>query len=222
MDPYEILSNRHAWHRLGSKLFHAAEFIRQVARDTPKIPPLVVGDVAAALIENPDEYWGDFERIPIMLHAMAVEAWLKGILVETIYKKIQPARQKLFERLSPTFVEDFWAETVSEADKELVDQIEKQDHGFKRDVEEALKFLIDHNLTKIAERCGLIDRLDDSERDALCLLSKMNQLGRYPAAFRADGNIDWRNRIEPEAIISLGKNILRLHDKLTFPGFDGN
>ncbi len=204
-DLRRALATHFTWFHLGSKLFHAAQMT--TPKDPlPSVPDVVVGGVYAADVTDPAHYWSDFERIPLMLYAMAVECWLKGIIVKKMSAPVQEELKVLLGKLSPTFVEDYFRGQISSADEAIVEERAEKDKQLTADALSKLKTLSDHKLMSMAKEVGL--NLDAEEKELLEVLSHAIMLGRYPASFKPDIQVDLSIDKYDHIVAELGNKIL--------------
>src|SRR5688500_13512332 len=94
------LASAQMWLDKGSYLFEYALLLAEAAKNTPTRGTLYVGKPAAALVIGNQEYARESRTIiPAMLYAMAVEDWLKGIVILSQPEESRKVRQKIHELL---------------------------------------------------------------------------------------------------------------------------
>lgn len=128
--------------------------------------------------EEDDKYTigAQVERHASMLFAMAMEAWMKGLLLEQFsiptwksteadyQERIQHAREFGTDPEQQALYKEFWNE-VFERQRKLFDKHKK------------------HNLLYLADDCGVAAYLSSDDKEFLNRLSSAIERGRYPAAF---------------------------------------
>lgn len=166
------LAQKEFWFRQGSNLFKSAAHLKASLDDNEVFDDLlVIGKPAARIVKSHfDGLNFDLhmrQPIPCMLFAMAVECWLKGIIVA---KRLAPHRAKLRE------AEDGRAQIA----------YQEEVRGWFLDLKR--KFA-KHNLLALAEAAGM--EVTPRLRKDFRFLSAMITIGRYPAHFIAQENMTW-------------------------------
>jgi hypothetical protein len=82
-----LLASDHHWFDSGSRLYRAANLLLERLPFDETSRPQFVGEVVACDLTDGSYYSVAFEGIPGMLYAMAVECWLKGLLIAQVPRK---------------------------------------------------------------------------------------------------------------------------------------
>lgn len=201
-DLYQWLGTPYPWFEKGSDLYEAACLLRD-CMDVPERDVLYVGEPVATRCTSSEDVtqYGRTRRqiVPAMLFAMAVECWLKGLVVAAIPRQSSTLWRQLSERIQIPHAEDL-------PDDEYLDALlcTLDDPAFQsllRSVGEhshlentrAWKSVgpLNHNLTRLADAAGV--QLDEEDREYLKFLTGSISVGRYPAAKSIHLCVQWES-----------------------------
>jgi hypothetical protein len=170
-----LLSLESEWFKIGTRLYILAD---QVDEHPPiRVPfPIIVGREVG--IEEDDTFLisQEFKCQAGMLYAMAVEAWLKGLLLKQASRGIETELESQYlaaigQALDGNQANE--AETIASAFWE---------EFFKRHCS-VIQSHKTHNLERLARSCGMDAHLNENDLAFLCALSSAIERGRYPATF---------------------------------------
>lgn len=172
-----LLSQDDEWLRIGSRLYHISDGLMDKTK-LQRFQEIYVGYKVAE--EEDDEFTvgAHIERQATMLFAMAMEAWMKGLLLsqeqdsswgsvkERYWSRIQATQNMELGSESPSVFGEFW-DAVFEEQRKVIDRHKN------------------HDLLRLANDCGLTQYLNPDDQDFLKQLGSAIERGRYPASFRA-------------------------------------
>lgn len=199
-DVLQNLANESNWFSRGSWLLQAAEaeFDAMAAMDQDR-STLYVGEPIAALLQPADRSRSEREITATMLYGMAVECWLKGLILMALRRTSPAAHARIGTALAKKKTrdlpddEDIW-ETFQILGNapfkkrwERYYTLRKAEDELRRDILMDKKKCKTHDLVKLAVAAKLNSRLAKQDIAFLDLLTKANQLGRYPVPFFASG-----------------------------------
>lgn len=171
-----LLSLDDEWLKIGSRLFLISDGLMEQT-DIQRFLDIYVGEKVS--FEDDDEFTvgAQIERHASMLFAMAMEAWMKGLLLsqeqESIWgsvkdeyeSRIQAAEDSKSDADLESVIKEFW-NTVFQEQRSIIDRHRK------------------HDLLQLARDCGLAQYLTSDDLDFLKHLGSAIERGRYPAAFK--------------------------------------
>lgn len=177
------------WYAWGSSLYNCARILDAQTDITP-FKTSYVGAVDAANVSDESFLQGEKTRVRDMLIGMAIEDWLKGLILAAGPKVSRAFRQQVSELTDKRLIELGKTEEVTFEDivdamdspqiQAVLNEIGAEDRA---KAIERVALLRDHkhDLVKIAAAVDFNPPLTDSHKKTLRYYSQMIELGRYPA-----------------------------------------
>lgn len=185
------LSSDHLWNEAGSRLFNCVRVLL-AHTNVEDFRTTFVGEAEAQNISTDDLIVEKKTRVADMLIGMAIEAWLKGLIVLTNNREglgdlIQKMNELTDERSQKMgLAEEATVHQISDAMQTpeidaLFEKISKESKALILKRFESLKAHHRHNLVEMAEAVGFNPPLSDGAVWTLRYYSQMIELGRYPS-----------------------------------------
>lgn len=186
------------WFRNGSALYHYFEQLQISTNTWPETRVITVGDAKGRDCSNREEFVFYTSCTQYMLYGLALENWLKGILIWNSINELQQV-----------FGEEFNAKL-----SEIPDPLESWR-------------LKTHDLKDLATRANIFQNLDELTKDFLCVLTQVvSYLGRYPVPLIKDAEnirpfLDFENKEEHVRRINkeVGVTADRIWNEITRLGY---
>jgi hypothetical protein len=184
------------WFARGSWLCQTAEAEFAAMAECTDRDSLYVGLPIAALIRDADLLRDEREITAAMLYSMAVECWLKGLIIMAMPRKSRALYMSLKERYQSLIPEglsyDAYKTRANAIDRTPeIKRMRKEYYALRR-AEDAERHRVlsrqhrHHRLRDLAEAAKIKSRLAAQDLNFLDMLTKANQLGRYPVPLNPD------------------------------------
>ena len=200
-DLLSILGSERNWFVRATWLNQAAELEFGLMREPAERSSIEVGKPVAALIQAKDRTAQEHEILGAMLYGMAVECWLKGLIIMSLPRKssrmfdemsrwlskqtlgAQGSTRDMFDTLLPFLSHQNYKQRASKYEAARV----RENSARRAEVKKHTS----HQLEGMARAARIATRLAKQDFAFLDWLSKANQLGRYPATNREQDLIPW-------------------------------
>lgn len=203
-DKESILGSPANWFDKGSDLYETAVLVRDQLTSTHYGTTCIVGRPVWTRCGSSNEEHRLLHResIAIMLFAMAVECWLKGLLIRSIPREQsrhwrESADRLLDEELAAGgFEESEWLAKLLEAmnKPEIESALNAQTAASRAENSDRARLVArhgGHNLRKLATSIQCAEAFREDQFEFLDLLSMAIQMGRYPMHNQPKAVIPW-------------------------------
>lgn len=199
----KVLADEQMWFRKGTILYKAFELLATKQAGFA-LDGLYIGkQISKEVRSSPAEDQHSFEAVPLMIYGMALECWLKGLIVMKTPRTSDDIKSKIndeIDRMLESVPEDeFMTRLTSALDHPAVvtlsDRLKHKIDDEDRTRKGKVKAEAGHDLERMAIVAGLVG-LTPSDYRWLKFFTEMVMLGRYPAQFRAERNAAWEGVLE--------------------------
>lgn len=219
------------WYKAGSALYSCSRILNDQSDLTP-FKKFYVGDVESANISDDSVLQSYKDRVEDMLIGMAIEAWLKGLIIAAGPEVSRDLQNQVQEKIDARLVEMGKSEDYSWADideamqsPEISCLLEQMDEKSRLTEIERAALIANHqshDLKRMADAVGFEPPLEDNHTKALRYYAQMIHLGRYPALNKPRDLVQVNNAEALEmARNELFKLIFSKCNSLGLPPFEG-